>query len=209
MASTRAPSMSCERLRLRGEVLEERRVLDVGRVVLEVEEVALRHRDRVPGRVAVEDVARTSSRTSSPMMRASSSATSFWRRPDLGEHHRLAVAAVPSGSLREVDVGRAGERVGHDQRRRGQVVGLHVGVDAALEVAVAREHGRGHELAVVHGLVTALGQRAAVADAGRAAVADDVEAEAFEVLRSGPALSGTRSRPWSRARGWSSRSRGP
>ena len=62
--------------------------------------------------------------------------------------------SVPSGSLREVDVGRAGERVGHHQRRRGEVVGLHVGVDAALEVAVAGEHGRGHQLAVVDRLAT-------------------------------------------------------
>jgi hypothetical protein len=51
-----------------------------------------------------------------------------------------AVRPVPSGSFVEVDVHRAGERVGHHQRRRGEVVGAHVRVDAALEVAVARQH---------------------------------------------------------------------
>ena len=97
---------------------------------------------------------------------------------------RRTAAAVGGGAerlRREVDVGRAGERVGDDEGRRGEVVRLHVRVHAALEVAVAGEHGGGHELAVVHRLRHLGRQRAAVADAGRAAVADDVEAEGLEV----------------------------
>jgi hypothetical protein len=39
--------------------------------------------------------------------------------------------------LRQVDVDGAGQRVGHDQRRAGEVVGADERMDAALEVAVA------------------------------------------------------------------------
>ena len=51
-------------------------------------------------------------------------------------------ASVPRGSRGQVDVHGAGQGVGHHQRGRGQVVHPHVGVDPALEVAVAREHRR-------------------------------------------------------------------
>ena len=82
----------------------------------------------------------------------------------------------------EVDVHRPGDRVGDAQRRRGQVVHLHVRVDAALEVAVARQHRDDRQVLGADDLGDLLRQRPAVADAGRAAVADEVEAELVQVL---------------------------
>ena len=84
---------------------------------------------------------------------------------------------------RDVDVHGARERVGDDQRRRREVVHLDVGVDAALEVAVAREHRHDGEVVVVDGGADLLRQRPGVADAGGAAVADEVEAQLLEVGR--------------------------
>ena len=53
-------------------------------------------------------------------------------------------------------------------------------MDATLEVAIARED-RGHdEIVLLDRLVDGLVQRAAVADAGGAAIAHDVEAEGLE-----------------------------
>ena len=77
-------------------------------------------------------------------------------------------------------------RVGDDQRRRGEVVRAHVGVHPALEVAVARQHRGRDQVALLHRLRDLLGQRPGVADAGGAAVADQVEAERVEILLSGP-----------------------
>ena len=56
-ASTRAPSMSPTRLRLARQVLEERRLAHVGRVLGPGEAVALRHLERVPALVALEHLA--------------------------------------------------------------------------------------------------------------------------------------------------------
>jgi hypothetical protein len=75
----------------------------------------------------------------------------------------------------------AGDGVGDDQRRGHQVVGADIDVDAALEVAVAAEDGDGDQAVLVDGFGDVGGQRAGVADAGGAAVADDVEAQLFEV----------------------------
>ena len=55
----------------------------------------------------------------------------------------------------------AGERVGDDQRRRGQVGGAHLRVDAPLEVAVAAQHRHDHQVLVAHDLGDRLRQRAA------------------------------------------------
>ena len=84
------------------------------------------------------------------------------------------------GSLVEVDVDAAGERVRDDERRRSEEIRARVGADATLEVAVAAEHAHGDEASVRDRLADGLGERTAVADAGRAAVADDVELEPFE-----------------------------
>ena len=94
----------------------------------------------------------------------------------------LAVLVLAERLVEQVDVHRPGERVGDAQRRRREVVHLHVGVDAALEVAVAREHRDDREVLGLDDVGDLLRQRAGVADAGRAAVADEVEAERLEVV---------------------------
>ena len=80
--------------------------------------------------------------------------------PDVLEIDRLAVRAYAQRIVDEIHQHRAGERIGHHQRRRGEVVGAHVGVHAALEVAVAGEHRHGDEVVVVDRLRDVFRQRA-------------------------------------------------
>src|SRR3546814_2696656 len=70
----------------------------------------------------------------------------------------------------------------NDQRRRGEVVHAHVLMDAAFEVAIAGQHRRDAQLVVTNGLADRLVERARIADAGRAAVGDDVVAKVFEIF---------------------------
>ena len=116
-------------------------------------------------------------------VRSTSSAISLLARPDVLEVDRLAGPPDAERLGRQVDVHVAGERVGDDERRRGEIVRPAVRVDPPLEVAVAREHRAGDEVGVADRLGDRLGQRPRVADAGGAAVADEVEAERVEVLR--------------------------
>ncbi len=103
-------------------------------------------------------------------------------RPELAQVDVGARAVGAERLVLEVDVDRARQRVGDDERGRGEVAGAHERVDAALEVAVAREHGADGELVVAHGLGDLVRERARVADAGRAAVADELEAQRVERL---------------------------
>ena len=88
----------------------------------------------------------------------------------------------------EVVVDTSGKRVGHHQRRRHEVISADIGVNAAFEVTIAAEHGDGDKTVIVNGLGNIDRQRAGVADARRAAVTDDVEAQLIEIGNS-PALS--------------------
>ena len=82
---------------------------------------------------------------------------------------------------REVLLDRAGQREGDHQRRAHQEVGLDVLVHARFEVAVAREHAGGDDVVAGDRRLDARVERAGVADAGRAAVADEVEAQLVEI----------------------------
>jgi len=93
---------------------------------------------------------------------------------------------VPSGGGaerigREVDAHAAGERVGDDQRGRGEVVRLDGRMDASLEVPVARQHRGDDQVARVDRGVDPVVDRPGVADARGAAVPDQVEAEPVQV----------------------------
>ncbi|MNV39210.1 hypothetical protein D3C71_1307820 [compost metagenome] len=61
-------------------------------------------------------------------------------RPDILEIDGVAVLVVADRLLGQILLDRAGKRIGHDERRRGQIVRLHVRRDAAFEVAVTREN---------------------------------------------------------------------
>ena len=65
-------------------------------------------------------------------------------------------------------------------------------MNAALEIAVSAQHGNGDQAVVLDGRADVLFERAAVADARGAAVADELEAELVEIFRRGPRLPGNR-----------------
>jgi hypothetical protein len=100
--------------------------------------------------------------------------------PEVGQEHGLALRVAPEGVVAEVQVHGAGQGVGDHQRWGGEVVQLHLGVDAALEVAVARQHRHHGEIVVVDGGGHLLDQGSGCADAGHAAEAGQVEAERLQ-----------------------------
>ena len=104
------------------------------------------------------------------------------RRPDVLEEDRLAVARRADRLVDHVGADRALERISDHQRRRSEIVGAAVGRHAAFEIAVAGEDADRDQVLLVDRLADRLRQRARIADAGRAAVADEVEAERVEVF---------------------------
>src|SRR3546814_8690485 len=73
-------------------------------------------------------------------------------------------------------------RRGDDERRRGEIVGAHVGRHAAFEIAVARQYGGGDNIIAVDRLRNRRRERPRIADAGGAAVTDEIIADRVEMV---------------------------
>jgi hypothetical protein len=95
---------------------EERRLLDVRGVLAEREEVTFGDAHAVPHGVAVEDV-RVRAREHLLVDLGLEVRHLLLAGPDLGEVDVFALAVLPERLLRDVDRGRAGERVGHHEGR--------------------------------------------------------------------------------------------
>ena len=158
------------------------RVLHIGRAVVPVVGQAALDRDLAPVGVALEHVGvLLGEHLLGDHLRITELISRLVGQMSLRKTF-LPFLSMPSGCLGEVDMHRAGERIGDDQRRRGEIVGAHVRVDAAFEVAVARQHRGGDQIVLVDRFGDLLRQRAGIADAGGAAEADEVEAERVEIL---------------------------
>ena len=70
-------------------------------------------------------------------------------RPDVFEVDELTVRVAAQGIIQKVDVHRAGQGIGHDQRGRGQVIRPDLGIDPAFEVPVAAQDGGDDQIVVV------------------------------------------------------------
>ena len=109
-------------------------------------------------------------------------------RPDVPQINRLTVSARTERLGVEIDIDPARDGKGHHQRRGHEEVGLDVGVDARLEVAVAGQYRCRDRVVGDDGLFQLGVQRAGIADAGGAAVGREAETELRRVGSSSPAL---------------------
>src|SRR5262249_8293780 len=146
-----------------------------------LEGLALGRGQRLPPLVAGEDVRVRRAEAGRTDRAGDDVVDLLGARPDVVEVDRLAVRPGAQRLRRDVPIPPAGRRVRDHQRRRGQVVHLDVRVDPALEVAVAGEHADRGQVLRVDRRGDRLGQRSGVPDAGRAAVADQIETKLVQV----------------------------
>ena len=102
--------------------------------------------------------------------------------PNVGQEDVVSVLILAQRLGSKIKVHGARNGVGNDHNRGGQVVHLHIGGDAALKVAVARQHSRGSEVILIDGLGDFLGERTRVTNTGGASEACEVEAQSLQIL---------------------------
>ncbi len=163
-------------------VSEVRRVLHIGRALVPAIGLPALHPDLAPFGIAAEHVAVALLEHRFLHRLAHHLGDLLGRRPDILEIDRCAVRVGAERLGGEIDRNRSRQRVSHHQRRRGEIIGAHVVIDAALEIAIAREHRGNREMMLMDGVGDLLGQRSRIADAGGAAIADEIEAEPVERL---------------------------
>nr|GEU28025.1 hypothetical protein [Tanacetum cinerariifolium] len=103
------------------------------------------------------------------------------RRPDVRQPDGCAVGIGAQYVFFDIEADGAGNRVRHHQRRRRQERLLGVRVDAAVEIAVARQDGGGIQVALDHFLLDHGIERAGHAVARRAGISHHAEAQLFQL----------------------------
>ena len=93
----------------------------------------------------------------------------------------MTVKTGADGFGGEVHIDATGEGVGDDEGRGAQIIRLGLRMDAALEIAIAAQHGGDDEVAVLDRLFHARIQRTAVANAGGASVCNREESKLLEI----------------------------
>ena len=126
-----------DRRHLQGQVLEVRRVMDVGRCLVPLIETTPGDLDGLPHFVAFEDGRVPLGEHAGQQAATHRLRDLGLRRPEVLEEHGAPIFAGAQGLLVQVNVNTSGQRIGHDQRRRCQVAAAHQRIDTALEVAVA------------------------------------------------------------------------
>ena len=157
--------------------VEVRGLANVGRLGVPVEGVARRCGQAAPAFVTGEHIG-VAADEHFPVDRGGDGVVDFLLGgPDVSQEHVVAVRVGAQRIGLEVEVHRPGDSVGDHQWWRCQVVHLHVGGDAALEVAVTGEHRRHRQIVVVDRRGDLRSQRSSVTDAGGASVTAQVVAQ--------------------------------
>ena len=181
--------------RLRRNAFEERWAANVGRVVVPGIAAAGRTLQRVPAFVAVEH-----SRITRFELRRAHVLRHFRLhfggvRPDIAQIDGMAFRVQAKRIVLDVHVHAPGQRPGHDQGRGGQVVEIHLGMNAPLEVAVAGQNAAAAQSGFLDVARDVLAQGPRIADAGRASVSDDLEAQRRQVVQKAGGLQVTGHHP--------------
>ncbi len=73
------------------------------------------------------------------------------RGPDILQIYVPTIPACAEGIIVQVDIHAAGNGIGDNQRRAGQIVHAHLGMHAAFEIAIARQHCTDGQVAFTDG----------------------------------------------------------
>src|SRR5713226_5664778 len=102
-------------------------------------------------------------------------------RPDVFQVDRFARSIVAEGFRGEVQVHAPRKRVSDNEGWRGQIIGANQRMNAALKVAIAAEDRNSDQIVVLDGGADGFRQWAAVADASRAPISDQVKVQFLEI----------------------------
>lgn len=173
---------STRRGNLLGHALEERRVMDISRVVRPGEEITGWGLKVVPSGVSckgvtIEVLEKLGSDNSLDGLGNFISA-----RPDVSKEDRVAILVVTKGFLLEINIHFTGKSVGDDKGRTGEVVSSGVRMDSALEVSVTGEDGSSNKVVGGDGLSNAFREVSRVSNTGHATVSSSCETKLVKVL---------------------------
>ena len=167
---------------LHREIFEERRLVNVIAFLVPLIHFAGARWDFVPLRVLIREIAIKLAEDFRAQRRLHRIAHFFQTRPEIAQKSFFAGFVFADWLFAKIDIHPPGKRERDYQRRRHQEIGFDVLVHPRFEIAVTRKHGRRDQIVIVDRLFDFRMERAGISDAGRAAVADEIEPELVEIF---------------------------
>ena len=168
--------------RLYGHSLKIRRLFDVSRIRLPHISLALRDGQFAPALVSREDFGVAFAKHSRFHGFLDRLRNFPLRRPQIRQEYWATLAIPPQRLIAEISINLSDQREGYDQRRRHQIVGAHLRINPAFEIAISRQYRRDHQILFFNCFRNHCRKRPGIADASSTSVAHDVEAQLVEVF---------------------------
>ncbi len=163
-------------------VLEERRMLNVGRPDIPLVSKTCDRFHLLPGIGAGENIPVTLPEHFGDYTRTHGIRNLLIRWPNVLEIDRITIAAFAERFAGDIDPGIPGDGVCHHENRRGEIIHLRLRIHATFEVSVPRQNGADDQVTVRNGTRNRIIQRSGVADTSGAAVPDKIEAQCVQSI---------------------------
>ena len=131
-----------DRVRRMRQTREIRRIAHVGRLIVPFVGFAFRRRNRLPMRIAGEDIRIGVAKQFARDVLAYETIDLGVGRPDVAQIDSGSRRVVANRFARQIDRHCAGERESDNERRRSEIIRLHVRIDATFKIAISRQHRR-------------------------------------------------------------------
>ena len=159
--------------------LEERRVVDVGGVIIPRVEFTFRGLEVLPHLGSLKNVVVNVNEHLRLDASFGNGLNFITSRPDIGEENVFAFLVLTDRLGLEIVVNGTSKGVSNDKRRRGQVVGSSVRMNSALEVSVSGKDGGSNHIVVDDGVLDLVGDISRVSNAGHATISSGRETKVF------------------------------
>jgi len=160
--------------------LEERRVVDVGGVIIPRVEFTFRGLEVLPHLGSLKDVVVNVNEHLRFDASFSNCRNFITSGPDFRKEDILSILVLTNRLSFEVVVDGTGKGVSNDKRRRSQVVSSSLWMDSTFEVSVSGKDSRGNEIVINNGILSSFRNFSRVTNTGHATVTSNSETKSIK-----------------------------
>ena len=103
--------------------------------------------------------------------------------PDIAQKHRIAIPIHPYRLRSQIQIHPPRQGIRHNQRRRRQIIRLHMRMHATFKIAIATQHRRSNQVLLVNRGNHRIGQRPAIANTRRTAIPHRMKTQLLQIRR--------------------------
>ena len=139
--------------------------------------------NRIPHLIALKHIAITRLKHIRPDRPCNRITDLILSGPDIPQKHRIAIPIQPYRLRSQIQIHPPRQRISHNQRRRRQIIRLHMRMHATFKIAIATQHRRSDQILLVNRGNHRIGQRPAISDTRRTAITHRVKTQLLQIRR--------------------------